>query len=96
MRQDQSFYFAVAAIFGTILLDFLGSEMATLPPPTPAQLADNQGPGIIAANLTVVIIATIAVFVRLLVRRSQKAGLGPDDYVVVAALVPFSSILLQW
>lgn len=61
--------------------------MAALPPPTPAQLAEDQGAGIIAANLTVAILATVAVFMRLLVRNSQKAGLGADDYLIALALV---------
>lgn len=59
---------------------------AAPPPPSAADLAANQGPGIIAANLTVAILATIAVALRFTAR--WKAGIKADDWLILAAL-PF-------
>ena len=64
--------------------------MATLPEPNPKQLAENQGPGIIAACLTVAVLATIAVALRLLSRVFQKVRIGMDDYLIILALVRHS------
>ena len=40
-----------------------------------------------AGNLSVSILATIAVALRLLARRVQKVALGCDDYFILLALV---------
>lgn len=63
--------------------------MGSLPPLklTPAQLKDSQATGIIAGNLTVAILASIAVGSRLLARRLQKVVVGYDDFCVLLALV---------
>ena len=61
--------------------------MATLPEPNLEQLAGNQGPDIIAACLTVAVLATIAVALRLLARMFQKVRIGMDDYLIILALV---------
>ena len=61
--------------------------MATLPKPTPEQLAENQGQGIIAACLTVAVLATVAVALRLLARKFQRVRIGTDDYLIMLALV---------
>ena len=64
--------------------------MATLPDSNPEQSAGNQGPGIIAACLTVAVLATIAVALRLLARMFQKVRIGMDDYLIILALVRHS------
>ena len=61
--------------------------MNTLPQLTSAKLAEDQGPGIVAANLTVAILATVAVILRLLARYYQRTGYGIDDILIVIALV---------
>ena len=61
--------------------------MATLLPLTPEQLAENKGPHVITGCLTVAILATIAVVLRLLARRLQKSTIGADDYLILLALV---------
>ena len=58
-----------------------------LPKPTPAQLAASQADGIIAGNVIVATLATIAVALRLLARQVQKIGFGADDYLILLALV---------
>lgn len=66
--------------------------MATFPKPTPEQIAENQGPGIIAACLTVAVLATVAVVLRFLARTFQKVKIGVDDYLILLALVRTSSL----
>ena len=66
--------------------------MATLPMPTPEQWAENRGPRIIAANLTVAILATIAVALRFLARRLQESKIGVDDYLILLSLVRHLSL----
>lgn len=61
--------------------------MATLDRPTLAEKAANHGPGIVAANLVVAILATIAVALRFLARYIQKIGFESDDYLILLALV---------
>lgn len=61
--------------------------MASLRKPTLAELTENQGPRITAAELTVTIIATVAVAMRFLSRRVQRAQYGLDDWLILAALV---------
>ena len=56
-------------------------------PPTATELAENQGSGIVAANLVVAILATISVGLRFLSRRVQKTVFGIDDWLILAALV---------
>lgn len=61
--------------------------MASLEQPSPAEAAANHGPGIVAANLVVAILATIAVALRFLSRYIQKIGFKSDDYLILVALV---------
>ena len=61
--------------------------MASSLEPTPEDLVANHGPGIIAGNLTVAILATIAVVLRLAVRYVQKTKYGVDDFLILLALV---------
>ena len=70
--------------------------MASLPKPTPEMLAANHGPGIIAGNLTVAILATVAVALRLCARYVQKTKLGVDDFLILAALVRYASKLSRY
>ncbi|KAL8849384.1 MAG: hypothetical protein Q9221_005622 [Calogaya cf. arnoldii] len=52
--------------------------------------AGDKGPGIVAANITVVTLATIAVMLRVVSRRMQKLSLEADDYLIFVALIkPF-------
>ncbi|KAL8702622.1 MAG: hypothetical protein Q9201_004200 [Fulgogasparrea decipioides] len=46
----------------------------------------DHGPGIIAANIIVVVLATIAVGLRVVSRRMQRLSLEADDYTIFAAL----------
>lgn len=62
--------------------------MATLPPLTPDEIAADRGPRIIAGNLVVAIIATIAVGLRFLARTVKSGTYGVDDWLILAAL-PF-------
>ncbi|KAL8709212.1 MAG: hypothetical protein Q9225_007482, partial [Loekoesia sp. 1 TL-2023] len=48
----------------------------------------DYGPGIVAGNIVVVILSTIAVGLRVLSRRKQRLSLEADDYLIFAAL-PF-------
>lgn len=57
----------------------------------PLILAGNQSHGIIAGNLTVTILATIAVALRVLARRAIKTGMAADDYVILIALVIYQT-----
>lgn len=61
--------------------------MAPFDRPTPAEKAANHGPAIVAANLIVAILATIAVALRFLARYIQKVGFESDDYLILLALV---------
>ena len=54
---------------------------------TPAELAESKGPDIVAANLVVAILATIAVTLRLVARKTQKIGFKSDDILICLALV---------
>ena len=58
----------------------------------PAQPKESQANSVLAGNLSVSILATIAVALRLLARRVQKVTLGYDDYLILLALVtpPFT------
>lgn len=53
----------------------------------PAQPEESQANSVLAGNLSVSILATIAVALRLLARRVQKVTLGYDDYLILLALV---------
>lgn len=61
--------------------------MALFDRPTLAEKAANHGPAIVAANLVVAILATIAVALRFLARYIQKIGFKSDDYLILLALV---------
>ena len=62
--------------------------MSTPPALPPALLStDTQGPAIIAANLTVAILATIGVALRFVARYIHRVGFGADDWLILAALV---------
>ena len=52
-----------------------------------AHINDNLGPAIIAANVILITIATVAVALRLICRLGRKVVLGADDYFACAALV---------
>lgn len=54
---------------------------------TASQLAANQGPGIVVGNLIVAVAAIIAVVLRVWSRRLKGLKLGPDDWLIVMALV---------
>ena len=47
----------------------------------------NHGSGIVAGNLVVAILATVAVVLRIISRRLQGLSLEADDYLIFAALV---------
>ena len=56
--------------------------------PVPSyQTGDDQGPSIIAANVTVAVLATIGVILRFIARKVQRIGWGADDYLILGALV---------
>lgn len=61
--------------------------MAPFDRPTPAEKAVNHGSAIVAVNLVVAILATIAVALRFLARYIQKIGFKSDDYLILLALV---------
>ena len=61
--------------------------MTSLAPPTPAEMAANRGPSIVAANLVVAILATVAVALRFLARHVQKIDYKADDILILLALV---------
>lgn len=48
---------------------------------------ENKAPGVFASVIICFTFACIAVLLRLISRRVHKAGLGLDDYMIVAALV---------
>ena len=62
-------------------------------PQTDPNLAGNQGPGIVVANLIVAVLAGVAVVLRFLARRVQGLSLQADDYLIFLALV---SSTLPW
>lgn len=49
--------------------------------------AGDKGSGIVAANIIVIILATIAVGLRIVSRRMQRLALEADDFLIFAALV---------
>lgn len=59
-------------------------------------MADNRGPGIVAANLVVAILATIAVALRFLARYVQKIGYKADDILILMALVMLPSFRVEY
>ena len=69
--------------------------MATVHRPSLAELAQDDGPRVRAAQLTVAILANAAVILRLWARHIQKAGYGLDDYLILLALV-MTPILTQY
>ena len=54
-------------------------------------MAGDLGPSIVAANLVVAILATLAVAMRLLSRQIQKAEFKADDIFILVALVCFTT-----
>ena len=52
-----------------------------------AHFADNRGPTVIGVDVALVVVANVMVGMRLLARRSTKAALMIDDYLIVVALV---------
>ena len=53
----------------------------------PTHIEESQAKNVLAGNLSVAMIATIAVALRLLARRVQEVTLGYDDYLILIALV---------
>lgn len=49
--------------------------------------AGDKGPSIIAGNITVVVLATVAVVLRIISRRMQRLPLQADDFLIFIALV---------
>ena len=54
----------------------------------PEELAKDKGPGLVAGNIVVAVLAVVAVLLRLWCRRLKGLKLGIDDWLIVAAL-PF-------
>ena len=52
-----------------------------------AHYQDNKGPAITGGSILLIIVATVAVFLRLLARRIKKTAWGSDDVMIVVALV---------
>lgn len=52
-----------------------------------AHAAETKAPSIIAAVAVLSVLATIAIAMRILVRRQRKSGLKADDYTIISALV---------
>ena len=50
-------------------------------------MAEDRGRSIVAGNIIVAVVATVAVGLRFLARRLQRISLGVDDYLILAALV---------
>lgn len=64
--------------------------MTTTQPPTPLPHMNDSGdhgPGIIVGNITVAVLASVAVGLRIVSRRMQRLSLEADDYLIFAALV---------
>lgn len=58
------------------------------PAPAGVDLSENQNANIIGSVVVVMIIGLAAVMLRLFARLSRTGpGLGPDDYIIMAALV---------
>lgn len=55
-----------------------------------AHASDNKSALPVDVSFVLAAITTVFVFVRLLVRKLQAVALGPDDYVIVVALVRHS------
>lgn len=49
--------------------------------------AGDKGSGIVAANIIVIILATVAVGLRIVSRRMQRLALEMDDYLIFVAVV---------
>lgn len=54
----------------------------------------DQGPGVIAACVTVAALATIGVCLRFIARRIGGTRYGADDYLILAALVRLIRIMV--
>lgn len=53
----------------------------------PSRLYVDKGSGIVVGNAVVGVMAAIAVVLRIASRRLKRIPLGPDDWLIVAALV---------
>ena len=67
---------------GVIKLDFV--IMDSIPH---AYDPGDKGPSIIAGNITVIVLATVAVALRIISRRMQRLPLQADDFLIFLALV---------
>lgn len=75
-----------------ILVAFLTRSFCATMDAIPGALdPGDHGPGIIAGNVTVAVLATIAVALRVLARHKQRLALEADDYLIFVALVRVES-----
>ncbi|KAL8753698.1 MAG: hypothetical protein Q9199_004866 [Rusavskia elegans] len=56
--------------------------------------AGDKGSGIVAANIIVIILATVAVGLRIVSRRMQRLALEMDDYLIFVAVAFYASELI--
>lgn len=55
--------------------------------PSAADYAANKAPAILGVNITVAVLTTLAVTLRVVARRVQKLSLQADDYLIILAVV---------
>lgn len=48
---------------------------------------DDKGPAIVGGSVVLIVVATVAVVLRLVSRRTKRTAWGSDDYTVVLSLV---------
>ena len=69
--------------------------MATAPSPPPFDPADDKTTRFLVSCSVVVVIATLAVFCRLLARAVTKVGFAPDDWFIILALLDAWAIFVM-
>lgn len=58
-----------------------------------AHFGDDKGPAIVGGGIALIVLATIAVVLRLVARKIKRTPWGPDDYTIVLSLVRSGSEL---
>ena len=57
-------------------------------------ISNSEGVLVKGSSITIGVIATVAVILRLLARWKCKAGIGADDIIIVASLIPQYAMII--
>lgn len=62
----------------------------------PSQFYADRGPGIVVGVVILGILATSAVFLRVIFRHLKSLKLGPDDWLIIFSLVRGAAVFLTY